>query len=287
MLSGCEELEKMRTNRVIIELTLLAALIGCIYYSTFVWLYERYIAVDSYYSHGFLVPIVSGVLIWLKKKELALVPVNYSGIGLVLICISIFIHLLSVLTGVYFLSGFSILPLILGITLFLFGGTLAKKIIFPLLFLIFMFPLPLVAINAISFPMKMLVTKAAVMILSGWFHIPLKNEGFQIFFPNATLVVENPCSGLRSLISLLALGSVFAYFLKAPMIKRLSLFALSVPIALLANIARVILLSLGVYVYGSQMAKGFFHDFTGYLMFAGSFFALLYFWRKLQCLDSK
>jgi exosortase len=277
----------MKTNRVIIELTLLAALIGCIYYSTFVWLYERYIAVDSYYSHGFLVPLVSGVLIWLKKKELSLVPVKFSGIGLLLVVLSIFVHLLCIFTEVYFLSGFSILSLLFGVSLFLFGSSITRKILFPLGFLVFMFPIPLVAINAISFPMKMLVTKTAVMILSGGFHIPLKNEGFQIFFRHATLVVENPCSGLRSLISLLALGSVFAYFLKATMIKRISLFALAVPIALLANIVRVILLSLGVYIYGSHMAKGFFHDFTGYLMFAGSFFALLYLWRKFQCMDSK
>ena len=105
-----------------------------------------------------------------------------------------------------------------------------------------MFPLPLVAINAISFPMKMFATKSSVFILRETLHIPMRNEGFMIFFPDASLLIGNPCSGLRSLISFLALGAIFAYFLKASKVKKFSLFLLAIPVALISNIIRVILL---------------------------------------------
>jgi len=131
--------------------------------------------------------------------------------------------------------------------------------------------------------MKMFATKSAVFLLKTGFNIPIKNEGFQIFFPNASLIVENPCSGLRSLITLLALGSIFAYLLKASFIKRIGLFLLSIPIALLSNLIRVVLLSLGVYIYGSNITKSFFHDSSGYLVFAISFICLLLIWRKFKC----
>lgn len=268
---------------VLISVTIFLILI---YHSTFVWLYERYVSVDSYYSHGFLVPFVAGFLIWLKREKLKNMHWEYNSLGLALIILSLSIHFLSMLAEVFFVSALSMLCLLFGISLFLFGGKITRKIIFPLSFLIFMFPLPLVVINAISFPMKMFATKSAVLFLKTTLNIPIRNEGFQIFFPNASLIVENPCSGLRSLITLLALGSIFTYLLKANTKKRITLFLLSIPIALVSNLIRVILLSLGVYIYGSNITKGFFHDFSGYLVFVIAFISLWSLWRIFQCKDS-
>ncbi len=258
------------------------SLIILIYHSTFIWLYERYVAVDTYYSHGFLIPFVTTTLIRLKRKELEKIEYKGSFWGLTLIIFALSIHLLSILAEVFFVSGFSILFLVFGISLFLCGTKITKKISFSLSFLVFMFPLPLVAINSISFPMKMFATKGAVFILKEFMNIPIKNEGFQIFLPDASLVIGNPCSGLRSLISFIIVGSLFAYFLKASMMKKIVLFSLSIPVALVSNILRVILLCLGVFIYGNQMAKGFFHDFTGYLAIAFAFVSIWLFWRKFQ-----
>jgi exosortase len=274
---------KNKKNFLYVQLGAIGVFIAVIYSSTFVWLYERYTSADTYYSHGFLVPFVTGFLIWFKRKELALIPMQGNAWGLVLVVIALLLHSASVITDVFFVSGFSIMLLLFGVSLFMFGNALTKQILFPLSFLAFMFPLPLVVINAISFPLKMLVTKVSVFILKTTLNIPMKNEGFQIFFPNASLVVENPCSGLRSLISLLALGSIFAYLLKAPLFKRFAFFLWAIPIALVTNLLRVILLCLGVFVYGEHMAKGFFHDFTGYLVFLVAFAALFALRRKFQC----
>jgi len=276
----------MKNKNLYLALTSILIFIILIYHTTFIWLYERYISADSYYSHGFLIPFITGGLLWFKRKRLIKIKREYNFWGLALIILALFIHFLSILVEVFFVSGFSILLLVFGISLFLFGKKITQKIIFPLFFLIFMFPIPLAAINAISFPMKMFVTKSSVFVLKTFLNIPIKNEGFQIFFPNASLIVENPCSGLRSLISLLALGSIFAYLLKANIKKRIILFLLSIPIALVSNLIRVILLSMGVYIYGSNITEGFFHDFTGYLVFVIAFVTFWLFWREFQCKSS-
>ena len=270
-------------NKLIPIISTLFILIIVIYRETFLWLIERYRGADSYYSHGFLVPFIAAYLIWLKRGDFKDLKWDYNLWGMALIIFGLTIHFLSMFFEVFFISAFSILFLVFGVSLWLFGIKITKKVAFPLCFLIFMFPLPLVAINSISFPMKMLVTKSAVFLLKTSLNIPIKNEGFQVFFPNATLIIENPCSGLRSLISMLALGSIFAFLLKANLNKRILLFLLSVPIALLSNLTRVIMLCLAVYIYGNQIMKSFFHDFSGYLVFFIAFAALWYLWRSFQC----
>jgi exosortase len=258
-----------------------------IYRETISWLFERYLAEDTYYSHGFLVPFVSGWLIWLKRQELYAIKITSSRWGLALIVISLVIHLFSTLLGVYFVSGFSIMILILGLCLFLFGRNITDRVLFALLFLIFMFPLPLVAINSISFPMKMFVTKSVVFILKNIFNLPLYSQGFEIIFPHDSLIVENPCSGLRSLIVIVALTSIFCFFLKASRIRKILFFCLAFPIAFITNLVRVLLLALGAYIYGSNAIKGFFHDFSGYFVFILAFFILTILSKRLQCVKLK
>lgn len=279
----------MKNNQtyLFLKLGFILIVVIFIYFPTFVWLFERYTANDTYYSHGFLIPFVTTFLIWLKRENLAISKVKYSLLGLALIIISLVIHFLSMLTEVFFISGFSIIPLVFGISLFLYGKEITNEISFPLAFLFFMFPIPLVVINSISFPLKMMVTKSAVAILRSTLNIPIRNEGFQIFFPNASLIVENVCSGLRSLITMLALASIFSYLLKCSLSKRILLFFLSIPIAFISNLVRVILLSLAVYIYGSQISKSFFHDLTGYLVFVIAFASLWLLWSNFQCKNSQ
>ena len=142
-----------------------------------------------------------------------------------------------------------------------------------------MVPLPLVAVNTISVPLKLFVTKTVVVLLEHLFRIPVTQEGFQIFLPNnASVVVENPCSGLRSLIVLIALGSIFAYMLRASLPKRLLLFILSLPVALLSNVVRVITLSVCVHIYGTKFTEQYIHDASGYLMFIVAFAVMMSLW---------
>ena len=272
----------MKNRHFYLYIGLIIFFIILVYHSTFAWLFERYAAADSYYSYGLLVPFISIFLIWHKKEELKKLDSQYSHWGITILVFSLSLHFISTLFDVFFLSGFSILFLVFGISLFLFGKKITREILFPLSFLFFMFPLPLELINSISLPMSMFVVKSSVFILRRFADIPITNEGFQLFLPKGTLVVENLCSGLRSLIVMLALSSIFAYLLNANMLKKIVLFLLAFPIAIISNLIRVILLCLAVYIYGSQKTMGFFHEFTGYLVFVIAFGGLWLCWKELQ-----
>ncbi|MCG8429722.1 MAG: exosortase/archaeosortase family protein [Candidatus Omnitrophica bacterium] len=277
----------MRYIRLITGVGLVAVLISVLYGHIFVWLHERFTAADTYYSHGFLVPLVCLVLSALKHNALRRERPETGRPGLAVIIIALGLHLFSTLADVFFVSGFSLVLLIAGIILFLFGGKITRILAFPLFFLVFMIPVPLVAVNTISVPLKLFVTRAVVVLMEFVFRIPVRQEGFQIFFPNnASVIVENPCSGLRSVIVLIALGSIFAYLLKARLRKRVLLFILSLPVAILSNVVRVITLSLCVHIYGAAFTQRYIHDASGYLMFIVAFSGMILLWRVLQCKDS-
>ncbi len=254
---------------------LLVLFIAC-YYKELVWMYGRYMNTDSYYSHGFMVPFVTGYFIWLKKDELREVHFESSLLGLLLIVLALMMHITGTVLYVFSISGFSIFFLILGASLFLLGRDAVGRILFPLVFLIFMFPLPRAAINAVSFPMKMLVAKISVELIE-LMGIPIFREGFNITIPAGSLLVGNPCSGLRSLIAFLALGSVFAYLSDIPKPLKLLLFLLTVPIALLSNMIRVPILILISHHWGLEAAapESVWHTASGVFVFAVGFVLLL------------
>jgi len=261
---------------------LIGSLFALVYIKTLSWLNDRYQAPDSYYSHGLLVPLISAFLIWRKRAALRNNYENtFNEMGLVLVACSLLVHVVSTILNIYFVSSYSIMGIIFGISIFLLGIKATKQIMFPLFFIFFMLPLPQTAINVISFPLKMFVTKSVVWLLRLFMDVPIRNEGFIIYFPRSSLLVENPCSGLRSLIVVMALGSIFAYLLKSGMNRKIILFTLSIPIAVVANIFRVLILALSVFIYGEGILKTFFHDLTGYLVFLLSFFLLSLSRRKL------
>lgn len=213
------------------------------YHNTITWIFGRYISPDSYYSHGFIVPLVTAFLIWQKRNDLMLQQPASSWWGLGIIICAVLLHLFGTIVYFFSISGFSIFVLIFGFSLFLFGKNITKTIFFPLLFTFFMFPLPKFIIDAASFPLKLFVAKAGrdIVSLTG---IPVYQEGFNIIIPAGRLLVGNPCSGLRSLIAFLALGYIFAYLSRLSNARKLLLFTLTIPIAVFSNLLRVPLLIL-------------------------------------------
>lgn len=246
-------------------------------------MYGRFISPDSYYSHGFIIPFASAFLIWQKRESLGKLQIGYSKLGLVLIIASLVIHLLSTIFYIFSSSGFSILLLIFGISLFLFGKEATKAVFFPLVFLIFMFPLPEAFIGLLADPLKMNAARIATFFVDQ-LGISVYREGFYIKTINGELLVGNPCSGLRSLISFLGIGAFFAYLLDMSMMRRTILFLLSVPIALATNVLRVMALVLVTHYYGSEKASAdsFFHDFSGIMVFIIGFSVLFLIGRGLH-----
>ena len=132
------------------------------YHSILTWMYSRYMGFDSYYSHGFIIPFVSGFFIWQKRQQLKSMTPEISWWGLIIIIFAVLLHIIGTILYIFSISGFSIFFLIIGSSLFLFGKKITRVIIFPLVFLVFMFPLPLAIIGAISFPMKVLVASMRI-----------------------------------------------------------------------------------------------------------------------------
>ena len=241
-----------------------------VYYPTFGWFWYRWFRSDSYYSHGPLIPFVSGLLIWLKRGSIPL-PKPGEGIkggklGISLLIFGLSMHLLSAWMRVYFSSGLSLLFVVVGLVIYLLGLDVFKSIWFPLVFLVFMIPAPVDLIAALTLKLKLLATGIGSRVV-GLFTTTIR-EGNVVYLPNATVAVGAPCSGLRSIISLLALGSLYVHLSRGAGVKKLILLFSTVPIALLTNAVRVVLMLIVADQLGEEiLANNLLHKGFGLMTF--------------------
>ncbi len=240
------------------------------YLPTFMWMWDRWFSNDSYYSHGILVPFVSGFLIWQMRDDLKQLKPKSSVWGVWLIVLGVLIHMVSSLFRIYFTSGFSILIVLAGAILHFGGEELFKRAAFPAAFLFFMIPLPHVVVANISFKLRLLAAHIATISLNS-LRIPALQEGTIINMRNACVIVDDVCSGLRSLIALAALGSIFTFWMKGKLAKRLLLFLSTVPIAMITSATRVTFLAAVSEIWGTRYATGIVHDVSGFLFFGLAF----------------
>lgn len=257
----------------LIKLSLLASLAIFNYIPTFIWMIERWSVKDTYYSHGFLVPFICLFIIWTKREQLRKLTAKPSGYGWLFFISGMLIHLISALWRIYFSSGLSLILVIIGLVLLFLGTEYLKKLIFPILFLFFMIPLPLVVIANLSFKLKIFAAKISTVIVN-MLGVRAMREGSIIKTVHSYLVVEDPCSGIRSLIALIALGALMAYFSRMSIKRKITLFLSSIPIAVSSNVIRIVALTLASEMYGSKFATGVFHDTMGILVFVFAFLGL-------------
>ncbi len=251
---------------MIVRLMVMELLLVFAYFPTILWMVDRWTALDSYYGHGFLIPLISLALIWRKRKALALIQSSPSRLGLPLLIAGLLIHLVSAMIKVYFTSAFSIVLTVSGLVLYLWGRKMLRAVAFPVFFLLFMVPFPLVVIGTMTVRLKLFAALCATHILRT-IGLPALQQGSTIYMAHATVMVDDPCSGLRSLLSLLTLGVLFAYLKQASFPKRVVFFLSSIPIAMIANIIRIVLLAGIADIYGTEIALRFFHDFSGFVVF--------------------
>ncbi len=261
----------------------MTALFIAMYHSTLLWMYGRYMSSESYYSHGFLVPFVTAYLIWRERERIRAAASGFSWWGLALIISALVIHILGTVIYIFSVSGLSIFLLIFGLSLFLLGGRITGIILFPLIFTVFMFPLPSAFISLISFPLKLFVAKSGAVIAS-LIGIPVYLEGFYITIPAGSLLVGNPCSGLRSLITFLALGSILSYLSPLSLWRKWAILIFSIPTAVLSNVIRVPVLIAISHYWGLEAAMpgGFWHDASGIMVFVIGFVFFICFTRVME-----
>lgn len=271
----------MKIKAQYIKPAIITAALLVIYSPTIWWMVGRWSAADSYYSHGFLVPVVSLYCLWLKKERLKSIAARPLTSGLWLLIAGLLIHILSAFFRVYFTSAFSSLLVIAGLVLYCCGWLMLKEALFAISFLIFMLPLPLIAIVGISFKMKLFAAYWASKIINT-VGIPAVLDGSIIRMRQTHVIVEDVCSGLRSLISLLALGIIVAYLSKLPRFKKIIVFFAAGVMAIVANIVRIVFMALTSEIYGAKFTEGFLHTLSGLLVFVVAFLGLMVVVKELE-----
>lgn len=225
---------------------------------------------DPNYGHGFLVPVAALYFAGRKKDVLARLTPQPFYWGLAVILGSQAVLLVGFLGAELFLQRSSFLLLLAGSILFLYGWPYVRALAFPLFLLLFMVPLPAIIFNAVALPLQLIASQWAEAFLQAC-QVPVLREGNILILARQTLNVTEACSGIRSLISLLTLALVVAHFLPASVSLR-GLFVLStLPITLLTNSLRITGTGLLSQVWGEEAARGFFHTFSGWLVFLLAF----------------
>ena len=258
-----------RTYRAL--LPVLLALLTATFWWTGRWFYIHWTATNSYYTHGPLIPLVSAWLLYRNRRHLAAAPLRPFPMGLCLVIPSLLLHMLATAWQVGFLSGFALVGTLAGLVLTLAGPAFFRAALFPLAFLLFMVPLPDVAIEKLSFTLKLMSARAAVGVLDV-FGFAAVRQGSRIQIPNGTLIVDDICSGLKYLISLMAFAALYAHICSLKKWQKGVLFLMSVPIAFLANAARVFLMVVVADYKGVETAEEwYFHDLFGFVLFVVAF----------------
>jgi exosortase len=229
---------------------------------------------DPNYSHGFIVPIFSGYLVWRRREALARVVPAGTLAGVVVLVAGLACLLVGDLGAENFLMRGSLIVVLCGLVLFHLGIETFRLIWFPLVYLIFMVPLPGVVFYAITFPLQQLAAQQAAGALE-LLGVPVLLDGNVIQLSQITLGVTEACSGIRSLISLLAGAVAWAYLFLPLGWSTIFFVAATLPITVLANAARVILTGLIGQYLGVEYASGFFHEFAGLAIYASAFAGLL------------
>ena len=258
---------------------------------------------DENYSHGLLIPFVIGFILWQERERLANATRQpWPLIGAAGISISLFMLWAGTAGAELFVQRMSLLTMLVSVVVYFFGARIIQLIAIPLTLLLLSIPIPQIIFNRVAFPLQLFASRCAVAAM--WFlNIPVLRQGNVIeLMPRGAseprrLAVVEACSGIRSLMTLITLAVIYAYFTtpRAPepaskeenptnrlaMLRRFSfwrsvvLVASAVPIAILTNAARVSGTGVLSHYYGTRVADGFFHSFSGWIVYIAA--ALLLF----------
>jgi exosortase len=218
------------------------------------------------YSHGYFIPVITLYMIYSLRKDLARMPLHPSIIGLFLILCGLSLLIVAKIGSEFFLQRFSIIVVLLGMVHFLCGFAYLNKLALPILYLVFMIPLPAIIWNKIAFPMQLFgsyLTEQVIYLIG----IPVFREGNVLHLAETTLEVVAACSGLRSLVTMFALSGALSFLSTLSPLKKWILFFAAAPIAIFANIVRLTATAILASIYGSDVAQGFLHDFSGIVIF--------------------
>ena len=258
----------MKRGKIVAPL-IITILLAALYYRSFIWLGTAWIY-NPYYQHGFLVPVISAVIAWKRRDTLRNRVPSTKGYfvlipGLALYAAGYFLDIPSLLA-------LSLLVVLMGLVLYFFGMRTARAMLFPMCFLLFMIPPPF--LTDIGYWLQSIAIRGSAGTLS-LFKMPVTIDGTEVTIGSSTFSIGLPCSGLNTLIALMALAAIYAFILSGPFYRKCILFCIAFPIAILANLLRLILLFLIGHRWGVQVAMNFFHDYSSILLFVVAILLLM------------
>jgi exosortase len=262
---------------------IIAVLLCVLYYGVAIKLVYDWRTLSDY-SHGPLVPLFAAFLVWDKRKVLSSTPVKQTWAGLGLVVFALIVLILGVYGVELFTSRMSFILLLTGLIWTFFGWAMLKALRFPLLVLVLAIPFPAIVFNQITFPLQLLASRIASDILPV-LGVPTLHEGNVIELPVMKLEVAEACSGIRSLMSLFTLAVFYGYFLERTTKRRVLLALASIPIAVAANVVRIVGTGLCVQYWDPDKALGFFHEFSGWVIFVISLACLYLVHRAMRLIS--
>lgn len=231
------------------------------------WMY------DDNYSHGFFIIPIAIYLFYKKRNELVF-PAQKSTGGLFFFIVGLIMIILGTAASEFFTTRVGFVIALSGFAFYILGSQNFKKVWFPFFFLFFMIPIPSIIYYAATLPMQLLATKVTVGLLQ-IIGVPVARNGNIIALPNYSLEVVEACSGLRSLMTLLALGALYSYTKMPGKVLPIVLFLATIPIAIATNIFRIFTTALGAYAISKELAENFLHELSGLLVFVTALLMML------------
>ncbi|HYV25009.1 MAG TPA: exosortase [Pyrinomonadaceae bacterium] len=255
---------------------------------------------DENYSHGLLIPFVIAFIMWQERSRFANVSAQPAAwLGAIGVAISTLMLWAGTAGAELFVQRFSLVLMLASVVVYFFGVRLMRFVAVPLFLLLLAIPIPQIVFNKIAFPLQLFASRCAVAAMS-FFSIPVLRQGnvIELMPLGATepkkLAVVEACSGIRSLMTLVTLAVIYAYFTtpggyarlrraagETPAHRRfaiarsVTLVLSAVPIAILTNAVRVSGTGVLAHYYGTRVADGFFHSFSGWVVYIAA--ALLLF----------
>jgi exosortase len=217
-------------------------------------------------SHCFIVPIVAGYFAWVRKSQLNLVTIRGSWCGCVVLVLALALYVLSFAGGLAFPARIAMVISLLGLVWCLLGGEAIMIMAFPILFLLFMVPVPYSLMDMVSGRLQLFATIISANLIETC-SIPVFREGNMLYFVGTQLEVAEACSGIRSIIALLMLAVAYASMCHAGWKSKTTLILSAIPIAMVANIIRVAGTGILAHFFGDKVARGFLHEFSGIVIF--------------------
>jgi exosortase len=266
-----------------IKAALGVVLAGLVYYAYWIqpaehtltgykWLVEHWSHVSNY-SHGPLIPLIAGALIWWKRRELLAARIAPEPWGIALVAVAVGFYYIGVKAVQPRIVVFSFVLLLYGLALTLGGREVFRHLFFPISFLFLMIPLNFLD-EMVGFPLRQLVASTSTVLLN-WLGIETVRVGTGIYSRVFKFDVADPCSGIRSLMALTTVTAAYAYVTQRAQWKRWVLFLSAMPLAVLGNLVRVTSIALVAQVYGQELATKTYHDYSGYIVFSVALSAMV------------